>query len=46
MLVSFLRTGQYPLYGSMANFVAAIKGIVAGLRGETGRPKLGVSRVD
>ena len=46
VLVSFLRTGQYPLYGSMANFVAAVNGIVAGLRGETGRPKLGVSRVD
>jgi N-acetylglucosaminyl-diphospho-decaprenol L-rhamnosyltransferase len=39
VFVSFLRAGEYLLAGSTRNFVAANKGLVAGLRGEKGRPK-------
>ena len=38
VFVSFLRTGEYLLAGSTRNFAAALKGLVAGLRGEKGRP--------
>jgi N-acetylglucosaminyl-diphospho-decaprenol L-rhamnosyltransferase len=38
--VSFLRTGEYLLVGSTRNFSAAVKGLVAGLRGERGRPEV------
>jgi hypothetical protein len=40
VVVSFLRTGEYLLVGSTRNFSAAIKGLVAGLRGEKGRPEV------
>jgi hypothetical protein len=36
--VSFLRSGEFLAAGSTRNFVAAIKGLIAGLRGEKGRP--------
>lgn len=39
VLVSFLRTGEYLLAGSTRNFAAANKGLIAGLRGEKGRPE-------
>jgi N-acetylglucosaminyl-diphospho-decaprenol L-rhamnosyltransferase len=38
VFVSFLRTGEFLAVGSTRNFAAAIKGLVAGLRGEKGRP--------
>ncbi len=38
VFVSFLRTGEYLAAGSMRNFAAANKGILAGLQGERGRP--------
>jgi N-acetylglucosaminyl-diphospho-decaprenol L-rhamnosyltransferase len=40
VFVSFLRTGEYLAAGSTRNFAAAIRGLVAGLRGEKGRPEL------
>jgi GT2 family glycosyltransferase len=40
VFVSFLRTGEFLAAGSTRNFAAAIKGLVAGLRGERGRPEL------
>jgi N-acetylglucosaminyl-diphospho-decaprenol L-rhamnosyltransferase len=40
VFVSFLRTGGYLFAGSTRNFVAANKGLVAGVRGETGRPEV------
>jgi GT2 family glycosyltransferase len=46
VLVSFLRTSEYLLIGSTSNFISAIKGIIAGLRGETGPPRLAASRTD
>jgi N-acetylglucosaminyl-diphospho-decaprenol L-rhamnosyltransferase len=39
VIVSFLRTGEYLAAGSTRNFVAANKGLFAGLRGEKGRPE-------
>ena len=38
VFVSFLKTGEYLAAGSPRNFAAAVKGLVAGLRGEAGRP--------
>jgi N-acetylglucosaminyl-diphospho-decaprenol L-rhamnosyltransferase len=38
LLVSFLRSGEFLAAGSTRNFVAAVKGLIAGLRGEKGRP--------
>ena len=40
VLVSFLRTGEFLAAGSTRNFVAANRGLMAGLRGETGRPQI------
>ena len=40
LFVAFLRSGQYLAAGSGRNFAAAIRGLIAGLRGETGRPQL------
>jgi len=40
VLVSFLRAGEFLAVGSPRNFVAANKGLVAALRGETGRPEV------
>ena len=40
VFVSFLRTGEYLAVGSTRNFAAAIKGLIAGLRGEKGRPEV------
>jgi N-acetylglucosaminyl-diphospho-decaprenol L-rhamnosyltransferase len=40
LFVAFLRTGQYLAVGSTRNFAAAVKGLIAGLRGEKGRPKV------
>ena len=40
VFVSFLRTGEYLAAGSARNFAAAIRGLVAGLRGEQGRPEV------
>jgi N-acetylglucosaminyl-diphospho-decaprenol L-rhamnosyltransferase len=40
VFVSFLRTGEYLAAGSTRNFAAAIKGLIAGLRGEKGRPEV------
>jgi N-acetylglucosaminyl-diphospho-decaprenol L-rhamnosyltransferase len=39
VFVSFLRTGEFLAAGSTRNFAAAIKGLMAGLRGEKGRPE-------
>jgi N-acetylglucosaminyl-diphospho-decaprenol L-rhamnosyltransferase len=39
VFVSFMRTGEFLAVGSMRNFAAAIRGLVAGLRGEKGRPE-------
>jgi N-acetylglucosaminyl-diphospho-decaprenol L-rhamnosyltransferase len=38
VFVSFLRTGEYLAAGSTRNFSAAVRGLIAGLRGERGRP--------
>ncbi len=38
VFVSFLRTGEFLAVGSRRNFVAAVRGLAAGLRGEKGRP--------
>jgi N-acetylglucosaminyl-diphospho-decaprenol L-rhamnosyltransferase len=40
LFVAFLRSGQYLAAGSTRNFAAAVKGLIAGLRGEKGRPKV------
>jgi GT2 family glycosyltransferase len=39
VFVSFLRTGEFLAVGSTRNFVAALRGLIAGLRGEKGRPE-------
>jgi N-acetylglucosaminyl-diphospho-decaprenol L-rhamnosyltransferase len=39
VFMSFLRTGEYLLAGSTRNFAAANQGLLAGLRGERGRPE-------
>jgi N-acetylglucosaminyl-diphospho-decaprenol L-rhamnosyltransferase len=39
VFVSFLRTGEYLLVGSTRNFSVAIRGLIAGLRGERGPPE-------
>jgi N-acetylglucosaminyl-diphospho-decaprenol L-rhamnosyltransferase len=44
VFVSFLRTGEFLAVGSTINFVAALKGLVAGLRGEKGRPEAAPKR--
>jgi len=44
VFVSFLRTSEYLLAGSPRNFAAAVKGLVAGMRGETGRPEVAPSQ--
>jgi N-acetylglucosaminyl-diphospho-decaprenol L-rhamnosyltransferase len=44
LLVSFLRSGQYLVAGSVRNFAAANSGLIAGLRGETGRPQIAPTR--
>ena len=46
VFVSFLRTSQYLAVGSTRNFVAAIQGLAAGLRGETGRPDHLIERLN
>jgi len=38
VLVTLARSGEYLVAGSTSNFVAAVRGVIAGLRGETGRP--------
>lgn len=40
VLVSFLRTSEYLAAGSTRNFGAAIRGLLAGLRDEKGRPEV------
>jgi GT2 family glycosyltransferase len=37
-VITLLRTGEFLLVGSVANFQVALRGALAGLRGETGRP--------
>jgi GT2 family glycosyltransferase len=44
VFVSFLRTGEFLAAGSTRNFVAALRGLVAGLRGEKGRPEAAPKR--
>ena len=44
VFVSFLRTGEFLAVGSTRNFVAALRGLVAGLRGEKGRPEAAPKR--
>jgi N-acetylglucosaminyl-diphospho-decaprenol L-rhamnosyltransferase len=39
VFVSFLRTAEFLAVGSTRNFAAALQGLVAGLRGEKGRPQ-------
>jgi GT2 family glycosyltransferase len=38
--VSLLRSAEFLIVGSVANFTIALRGLSAGLRGETGRPSL------
>lgn len=40
VFVSFLRTGEFLLVGSTDNCITALRGLMAGLRGETGRPDM------
>ena len=40
LFVAFLRSGQFLTAGSARNFGAANRGLIAGLRGETGRPDI------
>ena len=40
VFVSFLRTSEYLVAGSTRNFAAAVRGLVAGLRDEKGRPEI------
>jgi N-acetylglucosaminyl-diphospho-decaprenol L-rhamnosyltransferase len=44
LFVAFLRSGQYLVAGSVRNFAAANRGLIAGLRGETGRPQIAPTR--
>lgn len=44
VLVSFLRSGEFLAAGSTRNFVAAVRGLIAGLRGEKGRPEVAPNR--
>ena len=44
VLVSFLRTSEYLAAGSTRNFAAALKGLVAGVRDEKGRPEVAPNR--
>ena len=44
VFVSFLRTGEFLAVGSTRNFVAALRGLIAGLRGEKGRPEMASKR--
>jgi N-acetylglucosaminyl-diphospho-decaprenol L-rhamnosyltransferase len=44
VLVSFLRSGEFLAAGSTRNFVAAVNGLVAGVRGEKGRPEISPPR--
>ncbi len=44
VFVSFLRTGEFLAVGSTRNFVAALRGLIAGLRGEKGRPEAAPKR--
>ena len=46
VFVSFLRTGQFLAVGSKSNFLAAVQGLAAGLRGETGRPDHLIERLN
>ncbi len=46
VFVSFLRTGQFLAVGSKSNFIAAVQGLAAGLRGETGRPDHLIERLN
>lgn len=40
ILVSFLRSAEFLAAGSTRNFVAAVNGVIAGVRGEKGRPSV------
>jgi hypothetical protein len=42
--MSLLRSGEFLAAGSTRNFIAALNGTIAGLRGETGRPKVAPDR--
>jgi N-acetylglucosaminyl-diphospho-decaprenol L-rhamnosyltransferase len=44
VFVSFLRAGEYLSVGSTRNFAAAVNGVMAGLRGERGRPPMAATR--
>jgi len=44
VFVTFVRSGEYLAAGSTRNFVAAVRGLIAGLRGETGRPEMAPPR--
>jgi hypothetical protein len=39
-----IRSGEYLAAGSTRNFVAAVRGLIAGLRGETGRREMAPPR--
>jgi N-acetylglucosaminyl-diphospho-decaprenol L-rhamnosyltransferase len=45
LLVTFVRSGEYLAVGSTRNFAAANRGLIAGLRGEKGRPQMAPTRV-
>ena len=36
--MGFLFAAEYLLVGSLQNFLAALRGLLAGVKGETGRP--------
>ena len=44
LFVTFVRSGEYLAVGSTRNFAAALRGLIAGLRGEKGRPKMAPAR--
>ena len=44
LFVTFVRSGEYLAVGSTRNFAAAIRGMLAGLRGEKGRPRMAPTR--
>src|SRR5271154_2068664 len=44
LFVSFVRSGEYLAVGSTRNFAAAVRGLIAGLRGEKGRPQMAPTR--
>jgi N-acetylglucosaminyl-diphospho-decaprenol L-rhamnosyltransferase len=44
LFVTFVRSGEYLAVGSTRNFAAALRGLIAGVRAEKGRPQMAPAR--